>query len=161
MDTGSGKTLIAVERIRAELLRGESDKTVWFITPAVALTYQQSDVIRRGLGDACKILALTGQEKVETWKNQRTWDDALHGVDVLVATYQVLADCLTHGFVKLYNISLLVVDEAHHCQKNEAPNRIMQNFYHVQKKERPDLCLPAILGLTASPVISQGIGSLR
>jgi ERCC4-related helicase len=161
MDTGSGKTLIAVERVRAELLRGANGKKVWFITPAVVLTYQQCEVIRRGLGDACEVRALTGQDKVETWKNQKTWDDALDGVDVVVCTYQVLADCLTHGFVRLCNISLLVIDEAHHCQKNEAPNRIMQNFYHVQKKERPDLSLPAILGLTASPIISEGIGTLR
>lgn len=98
MDTGSGKTLIAVERIRAEILRGDGSKIVWFIAPAVALTYQQSEVIRRGLGDACIVRALTGQEKVDTWKDQKTWDDALRGVNVVVCTYAVLLDCLTHGF---------------------------------------------------------------
>jgi len=162
MDTGSGKTLIAVERIRYELLRkshGTSRKIVWFMVPSVSLAYQQLDVLKKGLGESVVVKSLTGNDAVQTWCSQQIWDDVLSGVDVLVCTYQIYADALRHGFVKLSDASLLVFDEAHHCNGNEAPNRIMQDFYHVQKKEN-STTLPAILGLSASPVIRHGSGDL-
>lgn len=181
MDTGSGKTLIAVERIRTELLRSSVKKAtnnafhrcsftrfeltpssqIWFLSPGVTLTYQQADALRRGLSGAYIIKALTGNEKVDTWKDQKTWTDALLGVNVVVCTYQVLLDALMHGFVKLTEISMLVFDEAHHCSKKHAANKIMQGFYHVQKREDSSKALPAVLGLSASPVTRKGAKGLQ
>jgi hypothetical protein len=40
---------------------------------------------------------------------------------------------------------------AHHCVANHPANRIMQEFYHP--RSRRGLEVPAIIGLTASPVI--------
>ena len=162
MDTGSGKTLIAVERIRDELLRnshGTAQKIAWFMVPSVSLAFQQLDVLQKGLGESVVVKLLTGNDSVDTWSSQEIWDDVLSGVNVMVCTYQIYADALRHGFVKLSDASLLVFDEAHHCNGNEAPNRIMQDFYHVQKKEN-STTLPAILGLSASPVIRHGSGDL-
>jgi len=162
MDTGSGKTLIAVDRIRHELLRnshGTAQKIAWFMVPSVSLAFQQLDVLQKGLGESVVVRLLTGSASVDTWSSQQIWDDVLSGVNVMVCTYQIYADALRHGFVKLSDASLHVFDEAHHCNGNEAPNRIMQDFYHVQKKEN-STTLPAILGLSASPVIRHGSGDL-
>jgi len=163
MDTGSGKTLIALERIRHELLRkshGTAQKIAWLMVPSVSLAYQQLDVLKKGLGESVVVKSLTGNDLVDTWSSQQIWDAVLCGVDVLVCTFQIYADALRHGFVKLSDASLLVFDEAHHCNGNEPANRIMQDFYHVQKKEN-STTLPAILGLSASPVIRHGSGDLR
>jgi len=163
MDTGSGKTLIPVERIRYELLRkgyGISQKIAWFMVPSISLAYQQLDVLKKGLGDSVVVKSLTGNDAVQTWSSQQIWDDVLSGVDVLVCTFQIYADALRHGFAKLSDASILVFDEAHHCSGNEPANRIMQDFYHVQKKKN-STTLPAILGLSASPVIRHGSGDLE
>lgn len=138
---------------------------MWFLSPNVALTYQQAKVIRRGLGDAYIVKALTGNDKVDTWKSQKVWTDALLNVNVVVCTYQVLLDALIHGFVSLAGVSLLVFDEAHHCNGKAAANGIMQRFYHVQKLEHGTASsstdLPVILGLSASPVTRQGAKGLQ
>jgi len=86
MDTGSGKTLIAVERIRHELLRkshGTSHKIAWFMVPSVSLAYQQLDVLKKGLGDAVEVKSLTAHDAVDTWSSQQIWADVLRGVDVV------------------------------------------------------------------------------
>ena len=73
---------------------------------------------------------------------------------MVVCTHQVLLDALIHGFVHMRDIALLVFDEAHHCAGNHPANTIMRNFYHVESLERQGE-LPAILGLTASPVVKK------
>ena len=39
------------------------------------------------------------------------WDEVLHNVRIVVSTHQILLDALTHGFLGLARISLLVFDE--------------------------------------------------
>lgn len=48
---------------------------------------------------------------MEHWKDKAIWDNALSGIKIAVSTYQVLYDALTHGFVKLSQMSLLIFDE--------------------------------------------------
>ncbi|GKZ36051.1 Dicer-like protein 2 [Aspergillus brasiliensis] len=50
-------------------------------------------------------------------------------------------------------MSLLIFDEAHHCKKDHVANKIMQDHYHKQH-QRGVQNLPRILGLTASPILS-------
>lgn len=47
---------------------------------------------------------------------------------------------------------LMVAQLAHLCVQSSATNLIMQNYYHRVKNEDMNGELPAILGLTASPV---------
>ncbi|KAI0389732.1 RNase3 domain-containing protein [Xylariaceae sp. FL0594] len=129
MDTGSGKTHVAVLRIQAELEKqSESDKIVWFLAPTTHLCEQQSRVLRSHI-TAAKIKMLTVADKVDTWSDARIWDDYLRKVHVVVSTYQVLLDAVTHAFVPISRLSLIVFDEA------------------------DGLPHPAILGLTASPIM--------
>jgi hypothetical protein len=110
---------------------------------------------------------LTGDDGVDGWSNQEVWDTALQGSKVVFSTHAVLADALTHGFIKLQSLALLVFDEgekykiallpnktddsvAHHCMKSHPGNCIMRDFYHRVKAENGIADVPSILGLTAS-----------
>ncbi|KAJ5644785.1 ATP-dependent helicase dcl2-2 [Penicillium longicatenatum] len=157
MGTGTGKTLIAVLRIR-EALNMIPDKLVWFLCPTIALCEQQVEVLRCHLPSS-RARSFTGRDQVDRWGEKAIWDAALARVRVAVSTHQVLLDVLTHGFIKMDQLSLLVFDEAHHCTKNSPANRIMTNFYHPYKHMIPSV-LPRILGLSASPVNSE-VSSLQ
>ncbi|KAK4540651.1 hypothetical protein LTR36_008982 [Oleoguttula mirabilis] len=158
MDTGSGKTHIAIARILAELERAEPSKLVWFMCPSVALSEQQHSAIQPYLS-AYQVLMLTGKDGVDKWTDQKLWDATLSNVRVVVGTPAVLADALTHGFVRMSRLALLVFDEAHRCIKDSPMNQIMKNFYHPSKSRAQ--AIPHILGLSASPVMSTKEGSLR
>ncbi|GKU15974.1 unnamed protein product [Fusarium langsethiae] len=120
MDTGSGKTQVAVMRIQHELETCAPDKL-----------------------------------NIDAW-SEETWPRVLHGTRIVVSTFDILRDALDHAFVKMNMLSLIVFDEVHNCVKNSSGRKIMVNFYHEHKKA--DMPVPAILGLTASPVQSKSIG---
>ncbi|KAE8378630.1 ATP-dependent helicase dcl2 [Aspergillus bertholletiae] len=151
MDTGTGKTQIAILRI-AHQLEGGTQKLVWFLTPTVALCFQQYAVVRSHL-PAVRACTITGMDKAERWKSQYIWDELLKDKQVVVSTHAVLYEALTHGFVHMSQLGLLIFDEAHHCMRRHPSNMIMQDFYHrtLQKDGRDGV--PSILGLTASPVV--------
>ncbi|TID24520.1 P-loop containing nucleoside triphosphate hydrolase protein [Venturia nashicola] len=173
MDTGSGKTAIAVARAEAALEAAEQDKVrlalwiscfrtlisiraqiCWLLSPTVALCRQHKTVFEKYLSRYQSRL-LVGSEGVERWTDQSTWDEALLNQRIVISTEAVLLDALGHGFVKMSKITLLVFDEGtfrpltstHRCTKNHPSVRIMQeHYFQVPSFERP-----GILGLTASP----------
>jgi ERCC4-related helicase len=83
---------------------------IWFLAPTVALCIQQYEVICSHL-PAVKACTLTGLDKVDRWKNQSIWDEVLKEKQVVVSTHAVLLDALTHGFVKISELGLIVFDE--------------------------------------------------
>lgn len=78
---------------------------------------------------------------------------------VVVGTPAVLEQALTHGFVQICRLSLLVFDEARRCVKSGPMNGIMANFYYPAKSEGESV--PHILGLTASPIMRGEFGDLE
>jgi hypothetical protein len=66
----------------------------------------------------------------------------------LVMTAQIFLDLLTHGFVRIEQVSLLVLDECHHAKKRHPYSVIMSDFY----KRAAVADRPKIFGTTASPV---------
>ncbi|KZF20015.1 hypothetical protein L228DRAFT_214035 [Xylona heveae TC161] len=179
MDTGSGKTHVygscsfccrnliecyaalnnllsssirAVMRIEAELERLPLHKLVWFLAPTVALCEQQYRVLQLHL-PVHQARFLSG-DIVDRWSDQRQWDAILKNIRIVVSTHQVLSDALTHGFVKMEALGLMVFDEAHHCIKNHPANRIMRDFYRPLTFKGPGCDRPHILGLSASPIIT-------
>ncbi|KAF2201943.1 dicer-like protein 2 [Delitschia confertaspora ATCC 74209] len=152
MDTGSGKTHIAIARTAAALETCRPDQLVWFLAPTVTLCEQQYEVFKSHL-PAFGVRALSGKDNVDYWTDQAIWDAALKNIRVVLSTHQVLLDALTHAFVKLSRIALIIFDEAHHCTLKHPANRIMTHFYKpLALKGGRDL-LPQILGLSASPVM--------
>ncbi|KAH7909570.1 hypothetical protein BJ138DRAFT_1154965 [Hygrophoropsis aurantiaca] len=161
-DTGSGKTRIAVLRMKLEAER-EPRKVSWFLAPTVALCEQQHDVISQDL--PVSVGLIYGALEPKQWKDPALWKGVLKSHRIIVTTPQVLLDALSHGYINLgQDIGLLIFDEAHHAVANDPMNRIMADFYFkipprhhpvksstFQKKEfRSER--PMILGLTASPI---------
>ncbi|CAK7217450.1 Dicer-like protein 2 [Sporothrix bragantina] len=149
MDTGTGKTRIAILRIRAELERSPAPKIVWFLAPSVFLCYQQFYAISSQISCVQGRL-IAGEADIKTWSTQAVWDAALLNIRFVVATHDVLLEALKHGFVRMDSIPLLVFDEVHGCVRNHPGRLIMEDFYKpAVEYGEPH---PHILGLTASPV---------
>ncbi|KAK0710286.1 hypothetical protein B0T26DRAFT_623466, partial [Lasiosphaeria miniovina] len=158
MDTGSGKTLVATLRIMHELARIDSGKKIWFLTPTVELCRQQCKTLQQQIRSV-EIRSFSSRDNVDGWRSQELWDAALDNVRVAVATYAVLQNSLSDGFVKMASIALIVFDEAHHCVGKSSGSKIMNQFFWRDKDAgRP---VPHILGLTASPVNKVGGKKLK
>ncbi|KAL2813874.1 hypothetical protein BJX63DRAFT_442742 [Aspergillus granulosus] len=126
---------------------------IWFLCPTVALCQQHLVSIQMHIPPMCT-RSFTRNDNIDHWGSKEIWDAALSGVRVAVSTYQVLLDALSHGYVRIDCLSLIIFDEAHHCTKKSPANMIMEKFYFPLKEKCP-ANLPKILGLSASPVISK------
>lgn len=89
METGSGKTYVAIMRIRAELERCAPGMMVWFCVPTVALAEQQHKALSTQL-PAFNARVLSGADNVDFWSEQWIWDDVLKGIDIVISTHQVI-----------------------------------------------------------------------
>ncbi|KJR87064.1 uncharacterized protein SPSK_01926 [Sporothrix schenckii 1099-18] len=106
MDTGTGKTRIAILRIRAELERSPAPKIVWFLAPTVPLCYQQYYAISSQIqGVQGRIIA--GETDIKAWSTQAIWDAALRNIRFVVVTPQVLL--VRYSFAPHISYPMLVV----------------------------------------------------
>lgn len=137
-----------------------SIQIVWFLAPTVALCLQQHEMIASQILSV-KTRVLTGLDNVDRWTEQAVWNTALKDIRVIVSTHAVLADALNHGFVRMPQLALLVFDEAHHCMRRHAANKIMQFHYHPTRVKFGPHAVPRILGLTASPIVRSSSQELQ
>ncbi|KIK50014.1 hypothetical protein GYMLUDRAFT_253347, partial [Collybiopsis luxurians FD-317 M1] len=165
MDTGSGKTHIAILHLKHESER-ELEKLLWFLAPTVALCEQQCNVIKDAL--PVSVGLISGALAPDQWKDASLWKSVLSTHRVMVSTPQVLLDALRHGYILMgVDIGLIIFDEAHHAVDNDPYNRIMQEFYHKLPPRDPSLTgiassqrrmqRPMIMGLTASPIFGGNV----
>jgi hypothetical protein len=121
------------------------------MAPTVHLCIQQHERVKMEISAVPEPKLLQGNDGVDKWRDKSIWDAALKNVRIVVSPYQILADALSHGFVSMDSISLLVFDEAHNCVGKSAGVRVMRDFYHRRRLD--GLPVPHILGLSASPVM--------
>ncbi|KAF8344148.1 uncharacterized protein EI90DRAFT_3284602 [Cantharellus anzutake] len=146
MDTGSGKTFIAVMLTKWICVQPENDgKKVVFLVPKVPLVEQQATVFRNNT--ALSVKGYFGDLGVDNW-DRTAWTAEFEKHEVLVMTPQILYNVLTHAHWSLDKVSLLIFDEVHHCQKRHPYAQIMADHY---SRCSPDQ-RPKIFGLTASPI---------
>lgn len=181
LDTGAGKTHIAVLRMKTEVLEREPKKVniislsqisvdltskkklSWFVAPTVALVEQQKDVISTYI--PVSVGMVSGASEPDQWKDRMLWRRIIDTHRIMVTTPQVLLDALRHGYISLgTDISLVVFDEVHHAGKNHPYNAIMKEFYyHLPARgsadAKPDLVRPMIMGLTASPIFGGSVAA--
>ncbi|KAJ4721647.1 Endoribonuclease Dicer-like [Melia azedarach] len=157
LETGSGKTLIAIMLLRsyAYLLRKPSPFVAVFLVPKVVLITQQAEAIK--MHTDLKVGMYWGEMGVDFWK-AATWKEEISKYEVLVMTHQILLDGLRHSFFKLNMIKILIFDECHHAGGKHPYACIMTEFYHSQLRSGKSE-LPRIFGMTASPIKSKGANS--
>ncbi|KAI9801798.1 MAG: hypothetical protein M1825_003171 [Sarcosagium campestre] len=153
LDTGSGKTLIAVLLLRHIIDQeledrgtGKAPRISFFLVDCVTLVFQQYAVLECNLDQ--NIERFCGDMGCDLW-SKATWDKHFAENMVIVCTAEVLYQCLMHSFISMDQINLLIFDEAHHAKKNHSYARIIKDFYLAELDER---LRPKIFGMTASPV---------
>ncbi|EPB86344.1 hypothetical protein HMPREF1544_06883 [Mucor circinelloides 1006PhL] len=160
LDTGAGKTLIAVILIKHmlavenEKMQANKDykkKVTFFLVDRVHLVFQQASVIRANC-DA-RVKELCGDMNVDAWKADR-WAEIWDTNDICVLTAQIFLDNLQSGFLTLDRVNLMIFDECHHASKGHPFNLIMIGFYHriYDNPVNQALDKPKIFGMTASPI---------
>ncbi len=90
-------------------LRTNRSQLIWFLAPTVALCEQQFKVISRQI-PSVQVKLLSG-DNVDSWSSEAIWSEFLLNVKIAVSTYQILYDALSHAFVKLSSLALIVFDE--------------------------------------------------
>ena len=166
LETGKGKTLISVMLIGHlldfdvfdpnKIQPKSKHKKIVFLVCEVALVEQQRLVISNNTSLTVEALSSKKMKKFkgDVKKFRTFWQNC----DVFVSTHQIIYNLLSCGFIKIFDIDLLIFDEAHHMDGNHPYNIIMNEFYFFYKYnvDSINLCgknkLPRILGLTASPL---------
>ncbi|KAL8233189.1 hypothetical protein R6Q57_002967 [Mikania cordata] len=157
LETGSGKTLIAVMLLRryAYLLKKPSPYIAVFLVPTVVLVKQQADYVRKHL--ALKVEEYWGEKGVDNW-NAAVWKKQQEVNQLMVMTPDILRNALSHSFLTLDVIKVLIFDECHNAKKNHAYAIIMKEYYHRALLAGSSQ-VPRILGMTASPIKAKGSNS--
>uniref|UniRef100_A0A0E0KFW3 Uncharacterized protein n=1 Tax=Oryza punctata TaxID=4537 RepID=A0A0E0KFW3_ORYPU len=157
LETGSGKTLIAVMLLRAyahRVRRPDSRRFAVFLVPTVVLVGQQARVVEQHTDLVVK--QFYGEMGVDFW-DAATWRGVLEDGEVLVMTPQILLDNLRHSFFRLQDIALLIFDECHHARGNTPYACIFKEFYHPQLNSSASDPLPRIFGMSASLIYSKDL----
>ncbi|KOM32927.1 hypothetical protein LR48_Vigan01g248300 [Vigna angularis] len=154
LGTGCGKTHIAVLLMHemGHLIRKPQKNICVFLAPTVALVHQQAKVIADSTD--FKVGIFCGSSK--RLKRHQDWEQEIGQYEVLVMTPQILVHNLSHCFIMMEMIALLIFDECHHAQvkSNHAYAVIMKIFYNSNSSK-----VPRIFGMTASPVVGKGASS--
>ncbi|XP_050220026.1 endoribonuclease Dicer homolog 3 isoform X2 [Mercurialis annua] len=153
LETGAGKTMIAVMLIREIGLAIKSSglkRLIIFLAPTVHLVNQQYEVIK--VNTDFEVGEYYGAKGVDDW-TLKFWEKEIEEHDVLVMTPQILLDALRKAFLSLEMVSLMIIDECHRTTGNHPCTKIMKDFYHKLSNK------PKIFGMTASPVVRKGVSS--
>ncbi|OJD36494.1 dicer-like protein 1 [Diplodia corticola] len=152
LDTGSGKTLIAVLLLKHTIDKeledraaGKAPRISFFLVDSVTLVFQQFAVLETNLDQ--KVERFCGAMGCDLWSKQ-TWTKHFEQNMVLVCTAEVLAQCLMHSFINMEQINLLIFDEAHHAKKGHSYAKIIKDYYLPTDQSKR----PKVFGMTASPV---------
>ncbi|KAJ3287150.1 Dicer-like protein 1 [Borealophlyctis nickersoniae] len=143
LDTGAGKTLIAVLLIKhmmalegQRVAQGISKRLSIFLVPLVPLVVQQERYIRQN----CDL-------EVKRYYGAMNVDSEIASADVMVMTPDIFRNILERAFISMKQVNLIVFDEAHHARRNHSYSRIVADHY----MQTPEEFRPKIFGMTASP----------
>ena len=119
----------------------QHDISIFYTVP---LAIQQAKVIEKHTD--LKVKHYVGEMGVDYW-NKNVWRKEFDENNVLVMTGQIFLNLLSHSFIKLSQVNLLIFDECHHAKKKHQYKQIM-NFFEGCKTED----CPKVLGLTAAVI---------
>ena len=128
--TGSGKTLVYIELLRAALERGQS---AIVLVPEIALTPQTASRFRAHFGDQVAVLhsGLSLGERYDAWRSLRAGDRR-----IAVGARSAL-------FAPLSNLGVVVVDEEHDgsYKQSESPRYHARDLAIVRAKAHKAVCV--------------------
>lgn len=147
LPTGSGKTFLAtmiIKHFSADIEKklSEGGKRAFFLVNTVQLVEQQALSIQHQT--TFEIGQYTGQTGCDLW-SEDVWKRELDNKSVIVMTAQILLNLLTHYYLKLSNIRVIVFDECHNAVKDHPMRCIMKFFEGVPPEQQPH-----VVGLTGS-----------
>ncbi|GAB2276326.1 Endoribonuclease Dicer 3a [Dionaea muscipula] len=129
LDTGSGKTMIAIMLIKeiSEAMKSSLDnKFILFLAPTVSLVNQQYEVIK--IHTDLRVRQIYGEMGVDEW-NAQCWEKEINDHQVLVITPQIVLDALRNAFMTMETVCLMIFDECHRATGNHNYARIMKEFH--------------------------------
>lgn len=138
LPTGLGKTAIAF-LLTAQRLSLYPNSKILMLSPTKPLCEQHLETFRKHLEvPAEKIVLFTGE--IAPDKRELLWKDA----QIVISTPQGLENDVINRRVRLEEISLLVIDEAHHATGDYPYVWLAQQYEKLSR-------FPRILAMTASP----------
>lgn len=163
LPTGSGKTRVAVYITKEHLDRrrgGEQSGKVVVLVNKVPLVEQHySTEFLPFLKHDYKVERVSGDSQLKI-----SFTEIVKKNDVIICTAQILENYLERSNkgddegVQLRDLTLIIIDECHHTQKEGVYNHIMMRYLkhkfrnaNLKKLQKQTVPLPQILGLTASP----------
>ncbi|KAK1877238.1 putative ATP-dependent RNA helicase DHX58 [Dissostichus eleginoides] len=148
LPTGGGKTRAAVYVAKKHLEATPRAKVVVLVNKVHLVDQHYKKEFKPHLDQDYKVLPVSG-ETVE----KDFFGKVLKEKDVVICTAQILHNALINNeedkHVELSDITLLIIDECHHTNKDAVYNKVMTLY--LEKKLKGEKSLPQILGLTASP----------
>ncbi|XP_075465328.1 interferon-induced helicase C domain-containing protein 1 isoform X3 [Ascaphus truei] len=169
LPTGSGKTRVAVYITKNHLDKQRKEglvaKVIVLVNKVPLAEQHFRAEFQPYLKDCYRISQVSGdcQQKI-------TFPDVVKKNDIIICTAQILENFLIKATkdikegVQLSDFSLIIIGVCHHTQKEAVYNNIMTRYIRQRfrnrknlKAQEPEVLLPQILGLTASP----GVGGAR
>ncbi|XP_029015698.1 probable ATP-dependent RNA helicase DHX58 [Betta splendens] len=148
LPTGGGKTRCAVYVAKDHLETTPGAKVVVLVNKVHLVDQHYNKEFRPHLGRNYNLVPVSGDTEQKDF-----FGKVMQEADVIICTAQILYNALISKeeakHAELSDITLLIIDECHHTQKETVYNKIMRLY--VEKKMQKQGQLPQILGLTASP----------
>ena len=163
VETGKGKTFISIMLMANHLgidinclyksnKNIDNNKKIIFLVCDTALIEQQKKAISNILG--IEVGTIQGKKNKKCKNDYQLFKKMWDSLNIFVAIPSIIYRFLSCGFLKIFDISMIIFDECHHTGDDHPYNRIMEEFYFFYKRLKPnvDLNYPRIYGLTASPL---------
>ncbi|KAL0626058.1 Interferon-induced helicase C domain-containing protein 1 [Plecturocebus cupreus] len=169
LPTGSGKTRVAVyiakDHLDKKKKASEPGKVIVLVNKVLLVEQLFHKEFKPFLKKWYRVIGLSGDTQLKI-----SFPEVVKSCDIIISTAQILENSLLNlengedAGVQLSDFSLIIIDECHHTNKEEVYNNIMRRYLKqklknikLKKENKPVICLPQILGLTASP----GVGGAK
>ncbi|XP_004529883.1 endoribonuclease dcr-1 [Ceratitis capitata] len=146
LPTGAGKTYVAIMALRQfshkmqETIENGGKRSI-FMCNTVELARQQAIELKKCTN--LKIGFYVGERDVDSWSRHK-WEEEIKENQVLVGTAQIFLDIVSQNFIKITDLSAVVIDECHHATKSHPMHEFMRLFQDIPDKTN----LPRVIGLT-------------
>uniref|UniRef100_A0A0A1WWH2 Endoribonuclease Dicer n=2 Tax=Zeugodacus cucurbitae TaxID=28588 RepID=A0A0A1WWH2_ZEUCU len=159
LPTGAGKTYIAIMALKRfshqmqETIENGGKRAI-FMCNTVELARQQAIELKRCTN--LRIGFYVGERNVDEWSS-RKWDEEIKTNQVLCGTAQIFVDIVSQNYLKISDLSVVIIDECHHARNNHPMHEFMRHYRKVVDKTQ----LPRVIGLTGVLLKGNKLNNIR